>query len=231
MKLVFTPEWFMGKDVMIEIFSFVVLTAFFILCQRYYKLSENKKMKYLGWGFLFIAVAQLSMILTKLVLYYDTFFTQEVGNMIITYNVVKSVDVFYELGFFCHKILTLAGLYIIYRLPMKKTSIRDYILGAYFLIISAVASLDMYFLYHITAIVLFVMIIDNYYEIYKKNKSENTRMLITAFGVIGFAHLIFALSRIGGMFEVTANLIELTGYLILLVLVLKILYYGRKKEK
>lgn len=231
MKLVFTPDWFLGKDVLIEFFSFLVLVAFFIYCLKCYKLSENKKTKYLGWGFLLIALAQLSVILTKIILYYDTSFTQEIGQMIVSYDVIKSVDIFYDFGFFLHKFLTLIGLYIIYRLPMQKTDIRDYILGGYFIIISAIASFDMYFLFHITAIVLFFMIIENYYEISKKNHSRNTEILILGFSIIGFAHFIFALSGMSKIFNVTANLVELIGYTILLVLMIKIFYYGKKKKQ
>src|SRR3989344_621789 len=105
MKIVFTPDWFLSSDVVIETFSFFTLILFFILSYRYYKISRNRKTLYLGVGFLLIAVAELATIFTKLVLFYDTTFTQQIGQAIITYNIAKSVDVFYEVGFFFHKLL------------------------------------------------------------------------------------------------------------------------------
>ena len=125
MKIVFTPDWFLGSDVLIEIFSFIILSLFFYLSVRNYRLSKNKNSLYLGIGFLLISLAELARIFTKLVLYYDTTFIQTIGQLVITYQVVKSVDIFYYLGFFFHKFLTLMGLYVLYRLPLKKKSLSD----------------------------------------------------------------------------------------------------------
>jgi len=219
MKLVFTPDWFLNADVLIEGFSFLVLAVFFILCYRYYKLNKKKTFLYLGSGFLLIAIAQLAVILTKFVLYYDTTFTQEVGQLIVTSRVISSVDIFYYIGFFLHKFLTLAGFYIIYRLP--KRNFGDALLAIYFLIISAVFSVKAEYVYHITVIVLLVMIARNYYEIYLKNKSGNTKILVTAFVILGLGHLIALLSKMQ-MFYAISNIIELASYVILLALIIKI---------
>ncbi|MDZ4226591.1 MAG: hypothetical protein U1B79_00590, partial [Candidatus Pacearchaeota archaeon] len=70
-KIVPTPDWFIGKDVIIEFFSLVVLIIFAVLAYRYYNLNKNRNILYLGTGFGLIALAQLATILTKLVLYYD----------------------------------------------------------------------------------------------------------------------------------------------------------------
>lgn len=124
MKLVNIPNWFLGKDVIIDAFSFIILLAFFILAYRYYKLSKKKNFLYLGLGFLLIAIAQLAVIMTKLVLYYDTTFTQNIGQIVVTYNLVQTVDIFYYAGFFFNKLLTLLGLFIIYRLPLRSLLAR-----------------------------------------------------------------------------------------------------------
>ena len=138
MKILFTPDWFLGSDVIIDGFSFLVLLAFFILSYKSYKTSKNKNSLYLGLGFLLIALAEFAMILTKFVLYYDTSFTQSIGQMVVTYHVVNSVDVFYYIGFFFNKFLTLWGLYIIYRIPLKKNIGSDAVLAVYFILISSI---------------------------------------------------------------------------------------------
>src|SRR3989338_2545401 len=123
MRFIFTPDWFLNGDVLIDPLSFIVLFVFFALCLTAYKLNKKKNFLYLGAGFFLIAIAQLVVILTKLILYYDTPLTQTVGHIIVTYEIVSSVDIFYFIGFFMHKMLTLSGLYMIYRLPViKKTS-------------------------------------------------------------------------------------------------------------
>ena len=231
MKLVFTPDWFLGKDVMIEGFSFVVLLVFFFLCYKYYKLSKKKNFLYLGIGFGLIALAQLATILTKLVLYYDTSFTQQVGQMIITYRVVKSIDIFYQLGFLFNRLLTLVGFYILYKLPLKKKWTGDSYLVLYFLILTSFFSSNVYyFIFHLTTLLLILLIIKNYCQIYRKIRHENTIFLIVAFSLLALSNLIYMLSKLSTLF-VVANLIELASYIILLVLIARIIKHIRNINK
>lgn len=230
MKIVLTPQWFLGKDVIIDIISFLVLIAFFILCYKNYRLDKKKNVMVLGFGFLLIALAQLSAIFTKLILYDFFSFSQEVGQMIITYNVVKSVDIFYYIGFFFHKLLTLAGLYIIYRLPRKKLSLGDYFLTIYILIISALLGVKYEMIFHVTSLIILFLITGNYYEIYKKNKNRNTIILFIAFGILTLAHAIYIAPSAPNLY-VSANLLELVSYLMLVFLMIRIFYHGKEKKQ
>jgi len=230
MKIVLTPDWFLGADILIEIFSFIILFLFFILCLKNYRLSKNRSSLYLGLGFFAIAFAEIFTILTKLVLYYDTSFTQNIGHMVVTYNVVKSVDIFYYIGFFLHKFFTLMGLYIIYKIPAKKGITSDFFLAFYFLLLSALFSNFFNYLFHITALLLLILIINNYQNLYKKNKSGNTKTLLIAFAMLALSHIIFILSNIAILYAI-AQTIQLISYIILLILMVKILEYGKKKKQ
>lgn len=229
MGIVPTPDWFLGKDVLIETFSFIVLLIFTVLALKYYKLNKNRNIFYLGLGFGLIALAQLATIFTKLVLYYDIGPSQAIGQAIITSQIVSSVDIFYYTGFLFHRFLTLAGLYIIYRLPRERKSIGDYALVIYFILISALLSREFFYLFHLTAIVILVLIVENYYRIYKRNKFINTKILMTAFGILALSQLIFILPGIEIMF-VLGNMVELISYTILLALIIRIWKYGKKKK-
>src|SRR3989337_1527469 len=118
-KIVPTPDWFIGKDVVIEVFSLVVLAIFVFLAYRYYRMNKNRNILYLGSGFGLIALAQPATILTKLVFYYA--------------------------GFFFHRFLTLSGLYILYRLPRDRKSIGDYVIVIYFILISSFLSREIFY--------------------------------------------------------------------------------------
>jgi len=229
MKIVFTPDWFLGQDFLIEIFSFMILFLFFFFSIKSYKLSKNKKVLYLGIGFLLIAIGELSTILTKLVLYYDTTITQNIGQIVITYAVVKSVDIFYHLGFFLHKFFTLFGLYIIYRPPLKRIS-GDFVLTTYFIIISALLSQSFYYVYHITALIFLFLIINNYCKIYKKSKLANTKILLIALSLLAISQIIFILSKLSQLYVIAQN-IQLISYITLLVLIMRISKNGKKKEQ
>ena len=231
MRFVLTPDWFIGKDVFIEAFSFIVLLVFAFLAFRYFQLNKkNRNFLYLGSGFALIAVAQLATILTKLVLYYDFGPSQQIGKaIVITYQILNSVDVFYYIGFFFYRLLTLFGLYVIYRLPRAKKSAWDYVFSIYIIIISALLFQNIYYLFHLTALILLILIVKNYWKTYQQNNFGNTLVLIFAFSVLALSQLIFMLSRIDIIF-VIANLIELVSYLVLLVLIIRILNHGTKKK-
>ena len=232
MKIVLTPDWFLGKDILIDSFSFIVLIIFSVLAIRSYKLNKkNRSLLYLGTGFGLIALAQIACVLTKLILYYDIGPAQAIGAAIITGQLVSSVDIFYYIGFFFHKFLILTGLFIIYRLPRKKIFVGDYALILYFILLSIILGVysGFFYLFYLTAFVLLVLIVDKYYKIYKKNGFVNTKILIIAFSILAFAQLVYVLSKIGVLFAV-ANIIELISYVILLSLIVRILKYGEKKK-
>jgi hypothetical protein len=228
-KIVLTPEWFLGKDVMIEFFSLIVLMIFVILAYRYYSINRNRRVLYLGTGFGLIALAQLATILTKLVLYYDFGPTQAIGQAIVTSQIVSSVDLFYYAGFFFHQFLTLLGLYIIYRLPRERKSLGDYVLVVYFILLSAFLSKDFYYLFHLTALLLLILIVENYYRIYQKNRFLNTKILMVAFSLLALSKLIFVLSTVDILF-VLGNIIELVSYTIFLAIIIRIWKYGKKTK-
>ncbi len=228
MKIVLTPDWFLGKDVLINSFSFIVLFIFSFLCFRNYKINKSKKFLYLGGGFALIALAQLAMISTKLILYYDTTVTQTVGQMIITHNIVSSVDIFYHLGFFFYRLFILAGFYIIYKFPIQKKYWEDFFLVLFFITIISILSKDFFLLFNLTSLVLLVLITKHYYLIYEKNRSGNTLMLVFAFSLLALSNAIYVFSKIEALY-VMANIIELIGYITLLILIVRILN-GKKKE-
>ena len=230
-KIVFTPDWFLTSDVLIEIFSFLILCLFFMLAFKSYQLSKKKSVFYLGLGFFLIALAELSTILTKIILYYDTDVTHEIGKAIITYEIVKSVDIFYYLGFFLQRFLTLLGLYVIYKIPYDKKLTLDLLLSLYLIFVAALLSNSMYYFYHLTALVLLVFISRNYYKVYRKKKIRNTRILAFAFVILALSQTIFILSKLNSLLYATAQLIQLAGYIILLILIMKIIKNGKKEKQ
>ena len=224
-KIVFTPDWFLGKDIIIEFFSLMVLAILSILAIKSYKLKKNRGLFDLGIGFGLIAIARLASIFTKLVLYYDSKPVQALGRAIITSQVVSSVDIFYYAGFFFYSFFTLMGLFTIYKIPQKKFHIEDYILVTYFVLILSLFNKEFFYLFHLTAFLLLTLIVVNYFKVYKDNRFMNTRILIIAFSILALSQLIYILSKVG-IFFALSNVMELISYTILLFLVIKIIKHG-----
>ncbi len=231
MKIIPIPDFWATPNVLIDAFSFIVLLAFSVLCIKNYRLNKNRKFLHLGLGFMLIAIAQLASILTKVVLYYNISFTQNIGQLVVTYDIVKSVDIFYYIGLFFFKFLTLSGLYVIYRLPRKRKSAGDLFLALYFIVLSAIFGTRFEYLFYITALILLVMIIGNYYDVYKKSRLANTAVLISAFSMLALSNVIFLPAKLDDTFFIAANIIELVSYLTLLLLMLRIVKHGKEKKQ
>jgi len=118
--------------------------------------------------------------------------------------------------------LTLWGLYIIYRIPLKKNRESDAILAVYFILISSFFGNTFYYIFHLTALVFLVMILSSYLEVYRKNKSENTKVLLVAFSLLALSQLIFVISSLKVCYAI-AQIIQLVSYIILLFLIIRIL--------
>jgi hypothetical protein len=227
MKIVFTPDWFLTSDVLISVFSFLILCLFFAFAFKSYRLTRNKSTLYLGLGFLIIALAELAVILTKFVLYYDTQTASQIGQVVITYEVVKSIDIFYHLGFFFNKFLTLLGFYLIYKIPAERKISGDIVLIVFLLFSAAFLSYSFFYFYHITAFLILLLIIRNRYKDYEVKKHRSTGILILAFSLLAFAQGIFIFSKLPYLY-VAAQSMQLISYVILLVLITRLT--GKSKE-
>ena len=221
MLSVFTPNWFTRFDILIGIFSFLVLLTFFIVSIKNYKLTKNKKLMYLGMGFLLVSLAELADIFTKFVLYHKITVFQNVGLVTLKYEVLRFFDLPYDLGFFMYKFLTLLGLYIIYRLPLKNKNWGDAVLAVLFIILASLAGQIIYYIFHIITFVILALIINNYFKVYKKNQNQNTKLLLSSFIIIAIAHAIFILSKLPSLY-VLGEIIELLGYIGFLSLIIRI---------
>lgn len=230
MKIVPTPDWFLTNDVLIEIFSFIILFLFFIFAFKSYKLSKKKSVLFLGIGFLLISLAEFSNIATKFVLYYDTGITKEIGRAIIDSNLIGSVDIFYYIGFSLNRLLTLLGLYVIYKLPLPGKISGEFFLNVYLITLVAILSQSLPYLYNLTALFFLIFIINKYRKVYKKHKLTNTKILLSAFALLAISQVIFIFSKVNYVY-VTGQSIQLISYMILLVLIMRLLKNGEKKKQ
>ncbi len=179
-------------------------------------------------GFLLIALAELSNILTKIPLYYHTQIISNIGTAIISYDIVKTVDIFYYIGFFFDRILTLFGFYIMYKLPLERVS-GEFFLNLYLIVIVSLMSQSYYYVYHLTALILLIFLVNKYYKIYRKDGVANTGILVMAFVLLGLSQTVFLFSKLNYIY-VTGQLMQLASYIILLVLIVKIVKDGKKKK-
>jgi hypothetical protein len=230
MKVIFPPQWFLNIDILIEAVSFFIILIFSILCIKNYRLNKDKKFLYLGGGFGLITLSQLIVTITKAVVFYNASFVGTGGEIIIPYNLFDFVSVFSYVGFFAYRFLMLLGLYVIYKLP-KRVFEKDFLLVLYLIIIVTIFSREITHLFYITTFIILLLITKKYFDIYHKNKSKGTLILTVAFTGLASANAIFIFAKLMSPIYITASIMGLVSYIILLILIIRILEYGKNDKK
>jgi len=230
MEIILPPQGFLNIDILIEGISFLTVLFFSVLCIKNYRMNKDKKFLYLGGGFGLITIAQFIITVVKAVLYYDASFIGMNGEIVIPYNIFNFVTIFYNGGIFAYRGLILLGLYLVYKVP-KKVFEKDSLLVLYLIIIITIFSKDAVQLFHITELTLLTLIILKYYEVHSKNKSKGTFILMMAFGGLALSNAMFIFVKLMTPIYSVAGLIELASYITLLIVIVRIIEYGKNNGK
>ncbi|HLC61818.1 MAG TPA: hypothetical protein VJI52_02270 [Candidatus Nanoarchaeia archaeon] len=229
-QVVYTPQWFYSKDLLIDTVSAFVLLLIASFAVRYYKLNKkNKNYLYLAGSFFLIALSFLFKILTNFTIYYKVFVTRHLGDFILTYPTIQVSNILFLAGFLFYRLLTLLGLYMLYSIHQKNQSKSNIFLMVFFILILTYFSELEYFIFHIVALALLALITLQYYRTYRKNKQPASKFVTASFAIIGVSQIFSIFVFYNNVYYVIAELIQLVGYLILLMTFIRVLRDAKKK--
>ena len=229
-QVVYTPQWFYSKDLLIDTVSAFVLLLIASFAVRYYKLNKkNKNYLYLAGSFFLIAMSFLFKILTNFTIYYKVFVTRHLGDFILTYPTIQVSNILFLAGFLFYRLLTLLGLYMLYSIHQKNQSKSNIFLMVFFILILTYFSELEYFIFHIVALALLALITLQYYRTYRKNKQPASKFVTASFAIIGVSQIFSIFVFYNNVYYVIAELIQLVGYLILLMTFIRVLRDAKKK--
>jgi hypothetical protein len=230
-ELIYSPTWFYGKDIIIDIISVIVLLLIAYFSLKYYNMNKkNKNYLFFSTSFGLIALSFIFKIITNFTLYFISVETTNIGLFTLTYNSVHSSNILFTMGFLIYRVLTLLGLFILYSI-YSKPKLINFILIIYLIILSSYFTRSIYYLFHLTSLILLLGIIVQYLNNYKKNHKNASKWLIYSFLLIALSQIIFVFVGINSLFYVFAEGIQLLGYVALLITFIKVLLDGKKKRK
>ncbi len=229
-ELIYSPKWFYGKDILIDIISIFVLLLISYFSMKYYKInSKNKNYIFFASSFWVIALAFIFKIITNFTLYYNIVQTKHLGLLTVAYNTLQSSNILFSAGFLLYRILMLIGLFMLYSLYAKNKT-PNIILTVYFILVLSYFSMSTYYVFHATALIILLIITFQYWKNYKKEKQPNNKWLLYSFLLISLSQILFIFIGVTTLFYVIAELIQLLGYIVLLITFFKVLKYGKKKR-
>nr|MCK4929586.1 hypothetical protein [Nanoarchaeota archaeon] len=231
LDFVYSPPWFYGKDIAIDIISAVVVLLIGVFSFRNFLLDKkNYRHLFLSLAFVILGGSFILKTLTNILSHHQYGISKYLTGFLIP-NIIPKYSLLPALGFLIYASMTLFGFYILYALTSNKGIIStDYLIIAYFIIISTYFARFNYFLFYATSFLFLIAITRRYFLSYKKTKYRNTFYLGTSFGVITLSQLVFIFTSSNHTLYVLAELIQLIGYLFLLYTFVMVLRNAKKKK-
>ena len=227
---VFSPEWFYGFDSVIELIATIVSVLLVYYSYKCFKLTRENKYLYFSTAFLSITFAFIAKILGTLAIYKPTITRTALGGMIHKTFAGMTPYSINAIALIVHFFFMLLGFMVLFLIISKLTwkNQRVILLLAYFVLIAAWLSVVHYQLFYATTFVLLLLITYSYYQNYREVKSEKARFVTIAFGIILVSQAFFIFVVYSRIIYVLAELIQLLGFVYLLIPFILIF---RKKPK
>jgi hypothetical protein len=230
LKLVFSPKWFYGKDIIIDIFSIIVLLLIATFSIKCYNLNKkNKNYFWFAFSFILLSISFLFKILTNFTIYYNIISTKKLGLFILTYKTTVTSDILFSIGFLGYTLFGLLGLFILYEIYQKSVQKQHLILSLFFILIISYFGTSKYFVFHLTSLLLLSFITISYYRNYLKKKTKTSKSLWISFSIITISQLVFIFVNLNELFYVLAEIIQLIGYILLLTTFIGVVKNAKKK--
>ncbi len=224
--VLFSPRWFFGVDAIFESIAIIATILLSLTCFKLYKFTRKITHKYFSLSFFFLSLAFLAKVITNLLLYFPNLREMTVGFILDRYYLLNQTNFVYAIGTAAFRFLMLLGLLGIFWIIGKSREKNKIFVLIYFIaVVSAVSifsvvalgfAVPLYPIFHTTAALLLAYIAYFYYSNYLARKKKATFYIFLSFLFLCLSQLIFNLVMFDLKVYVIAELLQLSGYFLLL---------------
>ncbi len=231
LNILFSPQWFHGQDILIDIVSVIVLLLISGVTFQYHRFNKKEK-KHLLFSIatLLLAISFVFKIMTNFTLYEQMYRTVILGFFTLTYKTVHYSDQLFLLGTLLYRLLTLAGFYMLYLVYTKNNSWYLHALMIYFMVVSLYFTSHAFSIFHLTTLLLLLPLLWHYYANCRRTKDKAGKLILASFSIIAISQIAFIFLDFDKIIYVLAESIQLLGYSLLLISLLLVLRHGKKKK-
>ena len=210
MLIQFSPEWFFGYDIILELFFAVITLTIFGVSYNIYKLSNERRTGLFALSFFFISISYIIqssfnfLILIKL---------NETISMALK---ILSIESFNNIGFVLSIFMRVFGFIILTFMTIKTKNNKVLLLFIITTLVGLYTSQNILYTYSLISSIYLIFILSYYIKNYNKNKNNKTLFVAVAFFfiLIGNAHYLFVVNH--EIAYVLEHLLELIAYLFIL---------------
>ena len=220
------PLWFFGVDAGFELFSFVVLAIVSWLSFRAYRLTKDSKYKYFFVAFSALSIALLSKSVT------DLWFALSFALKGIPppSDALELVGEIFLAGYLVFIFFSLIAGVLLVATTCKVKEKRIMALMALLVLVPFYLSSSFSKSFYIVSFILYFFIAIHFVQNFLDKRSLSSGCVASAFTLIGIAQGLFLFDILEHKLYVVAHIAQVTGFLLLLCTLLKVLVYDRKKK-
>ncbi|MDP3917339.1 MAG: hypothetical protein Q8Q42_03560 [Nanoarchaeota archaeon] len=234
-----SPKWFYGKDILIDFISFFVLILVGVFTFKYYKIRKGRNYLFLSLSFLSIAVSFLIKIILNIFSYYiEDSVMAGILSSSLTGHSTGNITTIFAFGLFAHRLLLLNGFYLLYIIYQKCSTINfdlklRFVLMIYLLTLVTIFTHNIPQVFYLTSMLILVLVTALYWrQCCQKNKKARKNILFYSFSVITLSQALFIFANLNPYAYVSGEIIQLIGYVLLLITFINVLFeHGKKKNK
>ncbi len=218
--LVFSPLWFHGIDIALELFSVLAAVLISIMGYKAFKLTNDKKSLWLAAAFGFITLSFLARAITAGVVLMQVGIVPGISTPTPSMTAIESI---FDSGRFVYFALVFAAYLILYALSAKISDKKQLCLMSIFLGLFAFSAFqEIPIMFYIVSFVLLFFIASNYIRNYQAKKTRSTFLISIAFSVMALEPLFSMIAIYYKPIIVAAYFFRLLAYVILLAMLVRV---------
>jgi len=221
----FSPGWFFGYDVTLELIFAVVLLLVVLFTHRVYKTTSQRSVQIFGIGITFMAAGYVIQSI------FNFLTIHELNNNLTFLSKAQYYLIYQFFGTYSHILLMNVGLILILYMTFR---IEDYKILAILLatsLISIFLSESPFYLFTLLATIYLIFISWYFIKNYMRNRNKKTLLVAIAFSFLLLANAHFVFSTNYPVFYALGHAIELVAYIFILWNFYLVRTYDKKKGK
>jgi hypothetical protein len=204
--------------IMVAILALISFHSFSI-----YKIMRENKYKWFSYSFFAIALAFVGRIAMNFIIYTHQIRRVVSGAVIATFRHTSASDVLWHYGLFTYRSLMLIGLLGIFLIITDSKEKKNWILMFYLAALTAFTSMQIPYIFNLSAAVILGLIFVKFAQNYIKNSRKSSFGVAAAFLTIFFSQVTFIFVSFDYSLYVAGQIIQLLGYMLLLAVYVAIL--------
>jgi hypothetical protein len=209
----------LSADFFFEFLEFLIVLFIAFYSYKAYKITEKKRYLYFTRSFLCFSV---SFFIAALVNYLSA---EEWISSLSPWVKITMMNSFYDVGLLLQSLFFIAGLVTLAILALDIKEKREMSLLLFISLIAVALSVHFRLATHFIALLFLIYILPNFYQNCRKTKSSNAKIVFVGFSLFFFSQFLFLFVFQMQIlwFYFIAHLLQLAGFSLLLVSLIKIL--------